>query len=348
MKHAQSLRFVVAALLAVVAAAWTSTARATTYTICAAGAPTCDADCAGGAALFSALVNGDTVEFEEGLTCSFGFTVGTKSNITIRGQGSGATLDGTGAAETVGLTLYIGSVVERMTIRDFTDCAKGNGGNRVFTIQDSNLLDCGTGVSSIATGGLVQRSTIRATAGMAVNGGTQGPTVRNVLVTGATNGGIVLGTSTSGLIEHCTVTGVSGGTYALRAYTIRFSIAEANTTSICAIGPHTGGSESYNLAHGSSVADFCASPGTGSSTADPLLVGSGDYSLTASSPAIGAATGSTVTDDITGTSRDAAPDVGAYEYVAVATGTAKSVRAGQLGCMVCAGTSGYSIKAGSK
>jgi hypothetical protein len=334
-------RRLLSALAAVAVLVWSGAAAAATYTICAAGSPTCDADCAGGAALFSSLTNGDVVEFEEGLVCNNGFTVGTKSNITIRGLGGGATLDGTGAAETVGLTLYIGSVAENLTIRDFTDGVKGNGGNRVFTIQDCSLLDVGTGVSSIATGGLIQRSTIRATAGMAVNGGTQGPTVRNVLVTGATNGGIVLGTSTSGLIEHVTVTGVSAGTYALRAYTIRFSIAKDNTNSIAAVCPHSGGSESYNIAHGSSVADFCTAPGTGSQSTDPLLVGSGDYRPTAGSPAVGAAVGSLVPDDITGAARDGAADIGAYEYIAAGGGGLPAgvwAQDGQVGVWASDGT----------
>jgi hypothetical protein len=286
--------------------------------VCSAVGGACTDTCATFQTTLTAAQNDDVFEIEEGLTCvlTATLTAPIKTGIVLRGLGSGATIDGNDAVASV-IKVYTGAVVEQLAVRNSTGVGiEGNGGARAFTVQDVTLdqID-GSGIYRCT--GTVERVTMTNIGGIAINSTTSSVTARNVRVSGAALGCLsAAGAAT--LVEHMTCADSPGGQYgiATTAGTVRYSVVANNTSSLgglrAAVGEHN---DVFGTTGGPNYYDG-ASQGTGSISADPLFVGGGDYSLTASSPAVDAATGSTVTDDLLGVTRDAAPDMGAYEYVA--------------------------------
>ncbi len=131
-------------------------------------------------------------------------------------------------------------------------------------------------------------------------------------------------TTTVGLLRHDTIAdnGNSGvGVYVGMYASLRFSntIIAGHDVGITV----TAGSNavlSYTLWYSNVVADWGGAGVLTSShpiTGSPAFVGGGDYHLTAGSAAIDAGVDAGVTTDLDGKSRDASPDIGAYEFGAL-------------------------------
>lgn len=327
-----------AILAAAVVAAWAPPVRAATYTVCASG---CDADCAGLSALVASLLDDDVVEFQEGCT-GVGVSSPVKSRLQFLAVGS-ITMDGNGAVATA-FKVHTDAVVDGFTITGYTGVAiDALSTSARFYIRDNHITG-GTGcVAEAAAGSIIERNLCAPTSGRGLSSGTASATFRNNVVVGSTNVGIY---GTNATCTHNTVTGVTGGTYAMQCGAARFNIILSNSPTSAGVYAPT---EQYNLAYGNTPANCSGGCDGTTLVTDPELVLGGDFHLTATSPAIDAATGSTETVDHEATARDATPDIGAYEYVAPpVTGSAKWVREGQSGCLLCNGSPGYLLFEGAK
>lgn len=332
--------FVALALVAALA----SPAAATIYTVCPSS---CSTDCGGAQAVLTSMVTGDVLELQAGVTCSgLQLSFPTQTGLTVRGvPGGGSTLDGLGTTVSA-VKVWVGATVSDLTIRGYTGFGILTiGGDRLMTVQDVVVTGGSSCIGAIGAGSTIQRVQCIGQSSKAIDKAGVAYTIRNCVVRGAGSDAV---NATSATCEHVTVTGATGGLYALRCATTRWSIVANNAVSIAGIYTGTGTHEN-NLTWGNTPAQCSASCGTGSFTADPLFVSSTDLHLTATSPAIDAATGSTETYDVVGVLRGSARDIGAYEFVAPApTGTAHWLDAGGHGHLLDGGAPGFLLYHGLK
>lgn len=287
-------------------------ASAATYTVCPSG---CDTDCAGAPAQLTAMNSADIMEIKAGVTCvGISLVSPLKANITIRGETGGVrpALNGNGAVA-IAVRLDNTGLLSNIDIYGYTGIAiQSTSSNRTYSVRDVSV-DGGTGcMSGLGNGSVVERVYCNPASGQAI-ASSQASVFRNVVVARASNNGIAAGLSTC---THVTVSGVTGGTWAINCGTAFYSVAAGNTNPIGIRGATDRG---YNLTHGHSTNCDAGNCGTGTIQVDPLFVGSGSLALQATSPAINAATGSTETVDVLGVARTT-PDMGAYEWIASGPG----------------------------
>jgi len=170
-------------------------------------------------------------------------------------------------------------------------------------ISDNYSYDLPGGVAMWEPGGaftgtnllIVDNRSYSATGGIGLVGGEVGGQLMNVTVSGNDS---VTGSDGS---DGADVSGLASG------FPIVNSIFWGNGTD----GANLGGSN-LNVSYSDVQGGFA---GTGNINADPLFIGSGDYHLGVGSPCIDKGTSAGApTHDIEGTPRDAAPDMGAYEW----------------------------------
>lgn len=214
------------------------------------------------------------------------------------------------------------------------------------TIADVTITGGLTGIAVTDDTVTIDRTTISGTSDRGITAGIQpGVVITNTTVEGAGRESVYCTRCT---IEHVTVSGQTSGICCLGCGTggsVRWSIAHCSGG--IPYGIKTGTCE-YGIAYGAATADTDCTTTTSMDTADPLLtdVPGGDLTLQSSSPAIDAATGSTETDDVTGTgTRDGSPDIGAHEYLV--TQTPKALRGGAQGLLMDGGSRGYLLLGGA-
>jgi parallel beta-helix repeat protein len=238
------------------------------------------------------------------------------------------------------LCVIDGNTIENNTATNFVGggiCVTGSGSNATIrnnAIKSNTCGDWGGGIALYGagavsiTGNMIMGNT--ATGSNGCGGGisffsTPGGSVTNNVITengaDSAGGGVCCGVSSPTMVNN-TISGNqtsgSGGGIAC----IWSSVLTVLNTILWMDGPdevYVDGDSNIDITYSDIQGGWT---GEGNINADPLFVGFRDYHLQAGSPCIDAGTPSGAPpDDIEGNPRDEFPDMGAYEYQGVGTGS---------------------------
>jgi hypothetical protein len=269
---------------------------------------------------FAAAAAFDTIEIQDSETYNEGNLSRVRSDLTIKaGTGYTPTLDGGGTLDCA-IKFYNDWVIDGLIITNYDGTATSGAGlisvagNRVVTIKNCTLHNLADdAIAGIKTGSVIENCVIynvhTLVSARGINGSVQSPTITQCLLYDIIDDGIIA-TGASTLIKQCTLYNVgygSVGSYGILASlgTVQHCIVDDPNHRLSNAGVRAS-SHSYNCVSGSedsSNGNFYGGAGTGDTESDPLI-SSSSFRLSAGSPCIGTAVGSTLSTDLRGGSRD--------------------------------------------
>jgi len=261
-----------------------------------------------GAVNAAGTLAGDTVEVYTG---TYNETVSRLlANLTIRAAAGQTPVFDSNNTKSNAILTYTGWVIQGFEFRDYTGgVIRGNGANRVYTVQDCYIHDCSgvVEISFLSAGSVVQRCKFRDITGTAVSN-TNAITVTNLECVRC--GDVSIGTLNA-TIRHCTVVDQDGGSYGIYGASVKYCTVQGGTA-----GYAIRGSAGYNNVYGvTGTAPYYSGAQAGDIILDSQFrdAGADDYRPLGASPLVDAAAGSAETLDVGSNPRVGTPDIGAWE-----------------------------------